>query len=160
MRVRNSICSLIVFLAVAAAGVQAQPLTKSQASTAQTADSCLQQAASYHGVNPLILRAIIHHESRDNPNLVMKNTNGSIDVGLGGLNSVHFAELAPFGIGKEQLLDGCVNIYVTAWHLAKQVRAHGNTWTAVGTYHSNTPAKRDIYAAKIYAVLKRWRAVP
>lgn len=123
-------------------------------------DSCLQGAANYHGVNPLILRAIIFHESRDNPSLVMKNSNGSVDVGLGGLNSVHFPELAQYGIGREQLLDGCTNIYVTAWHLAKQVRIYGNTWTAVGTYHSKTPAYRDRYAAQIYAVLQRWRAVP
>lgn len=123
-------------------------------------DSCLLGAANYHGVNPLILRAIIFHESRDNPSLVMKNSNGSVDVGLGGLNSIHFPELAQYGIGREQLLDGCTNIYVTAWHLAKQVRIYGNTWTAVGTYHSKTPANRDRYAAQIYAVLQRWRAVP
>lgn len=90
----------------------------------------------------------------------MKNKNGSIDVGLGGLNSVHFPELARYGIGRDQLLDGCTNIYVAAWHLAKQVRVYGNTWTAVGTYHSKTPAERDRYAALIYAVLQRWRAVP
>lgn len=135
------------------------PISASSAAP-QPADSCLQGAASYHGVNPMILRAIIFHESRDNPGLVMKNKNGSIDVGLGGLNSVHFPELARYGIGKEQLLDGCTNIYVAAWHLAKQVRIHGNTWTAVGTYHSKTPTERDRYAARIYAVLQRWRAVP
>lgn len=123
-------------------------------------NACVQSAAAYHRVNPTILQAIIYHESRGNPALVMKNSNGSIDVGLGGLNSVHFAELERFGIGKEQLLDGCTNTYVAAWHLAKQVKQYGNTWTAVGTYHSKTPTHRDRYAAQIYEVLRRWRAVP
>lgn len=121
---------------------------------------CVEEAAAFHGVNPMLLRAIIFHESRGNPSIVLRNTNGSVDVGLGGLNSIHFPELARYGIAPAQLLDGCVNTYVAAWHLAKQVRAYGNTWFAVGTYHSKTPVHRDRYANQIYAVLQRWKAVP
>jgi soluble lytic murein transglycosylase-like protein len=151
---------LVAAMLVIAVHARAQNVSTPATTPQSTTDSCLQGAARYHGVNPLILRAIIFHESRDDPNLVMKNKNGSIDVGLGGLNSVHFPELARYGIGKDQLLDGCVNVYVSAWHLAKQVKIHGNTWTAVGTYHSKTPSKRDRYATLIFEVLKSWRAIP
>ncbi|WP_256856544.1 lytic transglycosylase domain-containing protein [Variovorax sp. KK3] len=106
------------------------------------------------------MRAIIFHESRGNASVVMRNTNGSIDVGLGQLNSIHFKELARYGIAPEHLLDGCVNTYVAAWHLAKQVKQHGNTWIAVGTYHSKTPVFRDRYAQRIHAVLRRWNVAP
>lgn len=152
-RARISQLALSLFLATSL------PANPQELAAAQLTP-CVQGAAAYHRVNATILQAIIYHESRGNPALVMKNSNGSIDVGLGGLNSVHFAELARFGIGKEQLLDGCTNTYVAAWHLAKQVRQYGNTWTAVGTYHSKTPIHRDRYAAQIYEVLRRWRAVP
>lgn len=121
---------------------------------------CVEEAAALHGVSSMLLRAIIYHESRGNPAAVGKNTNGSIDVGLGQMNSIHFPELARYGIAPGHLLDGCVNTYVAAWHLAKQVRLYGNTWMAVGNYHSKTPIYRDKYAGQIYAVLQRWRVVP
>jgi soluble lytic murein transglycosylase-like protein len=121
--------------------------------------ACVTAAALFHGVNPLILNAIIFHESRNNSQLVLKNKNGSVDVGLAGLNSVHFTELARYGIKPDQLLDGCVNTYVAAWLLAKQVKANGNTWIAVGSYHSRTPEHRDRYAKQIYSVLRGWGVV-
>ncbi|MDP9897367.1 soluble lytic murein transglycosylase-like protein [Variovorax boronicumulans] len=153
--------SLIAFSgAIATAAAHAQPALNARPETVHTPNTCLLQAASYHGVNPLILRAIVYHESRDNPNLVLRNTNGTEDLGLAGLNTVHLAELARYGIRREQLLDGCVNMYVAAWHLRKQVSQYGNTWTAVGSYHSKTPVHRDRYAKQIYDVLLAWRAVP
>lgn len=131
-----------------------------QASPAKVVVSaCVTAAASFHGVNPLILNAIIFHESRNNSQLVLKNKNGSVDIGLAGLNSVHFAELARYGIKPDHLLDGCVNTYVAAWLLAKQVKANGNTWIAVGSYHSKTPEHRDRYAKQIYSVLRGWGVV-
>jgi hypothetical protein len=138
----------------------AAPYAHAQAGYPKVAiSSCVAGAASFHGVNPLILNAIIFHESRNNSQLILKNKNGSVDVGLGGLNSVHFAELARYGIKPDHLLDGCVNTYVAAWLLAKQVKANGNTWIAVGSYHSRTPEHRDRYAKQIYSVLRGWGVV-
>lgn len=121
---------------------------------------CAEQAAAFHGINVQLLKAIIHVESRGNPTAIGKNSNGTIDVGLGQMNSIHFKELARYGIAPDHLLDGCINTYVTAWHLAKQLKAYGNTWAAVGSYHSRTPVHRDRYAGQIYEVLRRWQAVP
>jgi soluble lytic murein transglycosylase-like protein len=120
---------------------------------------CIEEAAAFHGVSSMLLRAIIYHESRGNPAAIGRNTNGSVDVGLGQMNSIHFPELARYGIAPGHLLNGCVNTYVAAWHLSKQVRAYGNTWIAVGNYHSKTPVHRDRYAGQIYSVLQRWRVV-
>ncbi|MCR6481029.1 lytic transglycosylase domain-containing protein [Variovorax sp. ZS18.2.2] len=149
----------ITFLAMSGIQATAQPAGVVGTGTLSS-DSCLQGAARFHGVNPMILRAIVFHESRDNPNLVLRNVNGSEDLGLSGLNSVHLPELARYGIRREQLLDGCINVYVAAWHLARQVRQYGNTWVAVGSYHSKTPVHRDRYAKQIHAVLQKWRVVP
>lgn len=130
------------------------------AATLPAAPPCTDEAAAFHHVNPLLLRAIVFHESRNNPALALRNTDGSVDYGLGGINSVHLSELSKFGVTPAQLLDGCTNVYIAAWHLSKQVRKYGNSWRAVGSYHSKTPELRDGYATKIYEVLRRWRAVP
>ena len=118
--------------------------------------SCTQSAAAFHKVNPIILQAIIFHETGGRPDLVLKNSNGSFDMGIAGINSVHLSELNLFGIQKDQLLDGCVNTYIAAWLLAKQIRLFGNTWIAVGSYHSKTPIYRDAYARKIMTILRNW----
>jgi hypothetical protein len=44
-----------------------------------------------------------------------------------------------------------------AWLYAKKVRKHGNTWTAVGAYHSETPHLRDAYAKRIKRWIDDWR---
>lgn len=109
------------------------------------AERCIIPAAQHHGVNFHVLRAILVAESSLKSHTVARNRNGSIDVGLGGINSIHFKELAKFGIAPEQLLDDCVSTYVAAWHLKKQIVAYGNTWEAVARYHSSTPAENRRY---------------
>jgi soluble lytic murein transglycosylase-like protein len=69
---------------------------------------------------------------------------------------VHLRELAPYGIHEKDLLDECVNVYVAAWHLKKKMVAYGNTWNAVGAYHSQSPRLRDAYAHMIRTTLARW----
>jgi soluble lytic murein transglycosylase-like protein len=119
---------------------------------------CFDDAAAYHHVNPWILRAIAARESGFKPNIVVRNSNNSVDIGQAGINSVHLPELAKYGIGQADLLDGCKSTYVSGWHLAKKIRRFGNSWTAVGAYNSETPSKRDIYAEKIRTIIEFWIA--
>lgn len=103
------------------------------------AERCILPASTFHVVNPNILRAILNVESRLNPNAVGKNDNGTMDVGIGQMNSMHFKELAKHGIAAAHLKDACVGTYVAAWHLRKSIVKYGNTWFAVASYHSGTP---------------------
>ncbi|WP_175872441.1 lytic transglycosylase domain-containing protein [Burkholderia sp. BCC0397] len=128
------------------------------AATAAHAD-CFESAAAYHGVNPMILRAIANVESRGNPQAIHRNKNGTTDIGELQINSIHLRELAAFGIRAKDLLDECVNVYVAAWHLRKQIAAYGNTWDAVGAYHSRSPRLRDEYARLVKATLVKWGAM-
>ena len=116
--------------------------------TATIAD-CITDAAAYHHVNPTVLYAIAKHESRLNPSFIGTNKNGTIDVGLFGINSVHFNDLKKFGITQAKLLDPCVNAYVGAWLYSQKVGRYGNTWEAVGAYHSKTPQFKYSYVSKI-----------
>jgi hypothetical protein len=82
-----------------------------------------------------------------------------VDYGLMGINSIHLKDLDKYGIDARDLMNPCVNIYVSAWLYAQKVRAYGNTWDAVGAYHSKTEGLRQKYASKIFKILTDWGIV-
>lgn len=108
-------------------------------------ERCILPAAQYHRVNQYILRAILKVESNLNPNAVGKNDNGTLDVGIGQMNTIHFKELRKHGVTPDDLRDACVGTYVAAWHLSKAIARHGNTWYGIATYHSATPYFNNRY---------------
>ena len=114
---------------------------------------CVQSASQYHRVNPQILVAIARVESRGNPLAVGRNSNGTLDVGLVQTNSIHFDDLVKKGVAPAHLQDECVSLYVGAWMLSKKMAKHGNTWAAIGAYHSETPQHNYKYQRLIYSEL-------
>lgn len=116
---------------------------------------CFDQAAAYHQVNVEILRSIAFKENSSCRPVIRKNTNQSVDVGCMQINSVHFNELARYGVKPADLLDTCKNIYVGAWHYKKKILKYGNNWLAVGAYHSETVELRNAYASDVYLIWKR-----
>jgi soluble lytic murein transglycosylase-like protein len=127
---------------------------------AHAADDCFNEAAAYQGVNPWVLRAVAWYESKGDPSAIHQNADGSIDVGQLQVNSIHFGELAREGVPHRALTDPCVNVYVAAWLLKQKMVKHGNTWRAIGAYHSETPKQRDAYARSIQQVLVAWGQLP
>lgn len=125
----------------------------------EAATDCFTAAGGYQGVNPLILRAIAWQESRDAPNAMHHNQNGSVDYGLMQINSIHLPALAQYGISSNKLMEPCASVYIAAWHLRQKMNKYGNSWAAVGAYHSETPALRDKYAQQIIAILTRWNVI-
>jgi soluble lytic murein transglycosylase-like protein len=128
--------------------------TSAQAATSE--NDCFEKAGAYQGVNPLVLRAVAWRESKGDAAAVNRNTNGSIDVGQAQINSIHFPELARQGIPHRALTDPCVNIFVAAWLLKQKMVRYGNTWRAIGAYHSESPGERDSYARSIQKILVSW----
>lgn len=121
---------------------------------------CFDEAARYQKVNPLILRAIAWQESRNRPDAQNRNGNGSVDYGLMKINSIHLPTLSRYGIGRDTLMEPCKSVYIAAWHLRRKMDKYGNTWQAVGAYHSETPSLRDKYAKQIAAILTQWKLLP
>ena len=142
--------SLVLVVALAGIGLSTAYATKIPEPFSTEQERCIVPAAEFHQVNPHILRAILRVESSLRPNTVTRNTNGTLDVGMGGMNSSHFRELAKYGIAPEHLLDACVATYVAAWHLKKNVDKFGNTWFGVAAYHSATPYFNERYQAMLY----------
>jgi lysozyme-related protein Hpa2 len=116
---------------------------------------CFDEAAAYQHVNPTILRGIrIVENAQGNPSAIGRNKNGSVDMGMMQINSIHLPELKKYRIHRRDLMNSCKNIYVAAWLLRRQMDRHGNNWVAVGGYHSNTPKERAKYAAKVQKAVK------
>lgn len=145
---------LVAASAVLALGTEALP------SWARTGD-CIDEAARAEGVNRHVLRAIGWHESRLRSQALNRNANGTVDVGAFQINSVHFPRLAAQGIDAEALKHGCTAARVAAAHYRRLVERHGNTWRAVGAYHSEaTAARQHWYAQQIAQVLVDWKLLP
>lgn len=87
------------------------------ASASAASADCFDSAASYHGVSPWALRTIAFKESSFRAGVVHRNSNNTIDIGEMGANSVHFAELAKYGIRPDHLFDSCASIFVAGWRL-------------------------------------------
>ncbi len=130
---------LVVLGLIPGAGSWAQTVNAPALPAGAAAERCIGPAASHHHVNPLLLRAILKVESNLQPRAVGRNGNGTIDVGIGQINSRHFPLLAVHGIRPAHLLDPCIGTYVAAWHLSRVIASHGNTWESVARYHSATP---------------------
>ena len=121
---------------------------------------CIADAAARHHVSADVLRAIGWQESRLQPLALGHNANGSIDVGAFQINSIHLSELARYGVDQQALTNGCVCADVAAWHYRRQIDLQGDSWLAVGAYHSRTPARAAWYANQIAAILMRWNVMP
>ena len=111
--------------------------------------------AARYGINARVLYAIAQQESSLNPAAINLNKDGSYDFGLTQINSQWLPHLSKFGITSKHLMDPCTNLNVGAYILAQNMQRHGNTWQAIGSYHSSTPWRRDQYALSIYRRLNR-----
>lgn len=122
--------------------------------------NCFDAAAAYHHVNGDVLRAIAWLESHNQPTAEHKNENGSVDYGVMQINSIHLSQWSRYGVDRAALMQPCKNVYVAAWHLRHMMDRYGNTWAAIGSYHSATPVYRDQYVAQIKRILRGWHRLP
>ena len=122
-----------------------------------SAEECFEAAARYQGVNAGILRAFAIKENRRCDGTISTNKNGSTDTGCMQINSVHFGELARYGVMPQYIVDPCRNIFIGAWHYKRMITKYGDNAIAVGAYHSETPALRDPYAEDIKAICIKYR---
>ena len=127
-------------------------------STTASAANCIDEAAAYYQVNPLVLRAIAIVESSARPGAVNINVNGSMDRGMYQINSIHLNELSGVGIVPADLHDVCLSSYIASLLLKRHKLRFGDTWAAVGAYHSTTPEKRDAYSRKVRVVFNMMKA--
>jgi len=143
---------LLTISAVLAA-ILAIVMTFSQSGVEQKAassiDQCFKRASVKHQLNERYLRAIAWVESKIDPAKTNINSNGSFDIGLMQINSIHLPRLAKMGIDQEMLQDGCINIEVGAQIYAAKVAKHGDTMRAIAAYHSENKSHHPAYLQRI-----------
>jgi soluble lytic murein transglycosylase-like protein len=126
------------------------------AATSVQVNMCINFASKRYQVNPLVIKAITVVEG-GKIGMFSKNTNGTYDIGIMQINSIHLPEISKNfpKIGAYELAyNPCVNIAIGSWILKKRLSETNDFWTGVGNYHSKTPSKRKTYLKKIYPVYK------
>ncbi|KAG0166433.1 hypothetical protein DFQ30_007198 [Apophysomyces sp. BC1015] len=88
-------------------------------------EACIEQAAAHYRAYPDIIRAVIRAEG-GTTGKISRNKDGSFDMGLMQVNSVHLPELARYGITQEMLVGNeCLNIMIgTQFPLQDSVEEH------------------------------------
>jgi hypothetical protein len=116
---------------------------------------CVAEAAQRHGLPLAALVGLLAAEG-GKPGEAWGNANGTWDLGVFQVNTIHLADLSRLGMTPEEVLrDGCVNAHAAAWVLRREYERTGDIWRAIGSYHSRTPERRDAYIAKVRKHLVR-----
>lgn len=125
---------------------------------------CINVASKRYGIHQDILYAILLVEGGSVGSNSKANTNGTYDIGLFQINSMHRKRFQALGISEEELRnDGCTNAIAAAWHLhgvltldvVKGIKTQDDYLRAIALYHSATPEFNRIYAAKLKKAFER-----
>ncbi|AZE74372.1 hypothetical protein C4K00_4160 [Pseudomonas synxantha] len=98
---------------------------------------CWDEMARRFDLEPELLQAIAAVESGYRSQAMnYTNRNGTRDIGLMQINSIHLPRLLKQGITEERLLnEPCLSVEVGASILAEFIQRFGYNWTAVGAYN-------------------------
>lgn len=117
---------------------------------------CWRNAGKRYGIDPLLLVAIGTVETQLRSNTIHINSDGSRDLGLMQINSVHLPRLEQHGVTAAMLLENpCVSIMTGAEILAQNVKRHGYNWDAVGAYNAGSRADRHALRMRYAGKVKR-----
>ena len=112
-----------------------------------------EEAGEYYRIDPKILYSIAKIESKFNPNAINRNTNGTVDIGIMQINSVHMKELNKLGFRQEHLFNPKINIFAGAWILRQCFDKHGVSQDGLTCY--NGRIKDNPYGYKVLKELKQ-----
>ncbi|MBF6028884.1 transglycosylase SLT domain-containing protein [Pseudomonas sp. P115] len=119
---------------------------------------CWAEVGSQFDIEPELLQAIAAVESgyrADAMNLA--NRNGTRDIGLMQINSIHLPRLSQLGITEERLLaEPCLSVEVGASILAEFIQRFGYNWTAIGAYNAGSGAGPEREALRMQYAQKIW----
>lgn len=104
-------------------------------------------------IPPIILWGIAKDESNLNPYAVNKNKNGTYDLGLMQINTVHLPELKKLGLEPKDLFYPETSIAFGAHILSKCFEKHGQNWKGLTCYNGRIDG--NDYARKVLTKILR-----
>lgn len=123
-------------------------------------DLIFEKAGRDFGIESSLLKRIATIESSLNPRAINQNKNGTVDIGLMQINSMHLKRLSRVGVTREALFDPEVNVYVAALLLSSHIRKRGYNLQAIGCYHSANPVFKNQWLKRLAMVNVPQGAVP
>lgn len=145
-----------IVLALALPGIVSANTSSTQIKPLTT--QCLMTVSNRYEIHPDVLLALLMVEGGTVGRNSRANQNGSYDIGLFQLNTIHLPALAALGISEDELRnDGCLNAAVAGWHLRRiltpsvmaSITDDESYLRAIARYHSATPKFNEIYANKL-----------
>lgn len=122
--------------------------------------TCWNLAEHTFGIEARLLKSIAIVESNLNPSAMNRNSNGTYDIGLMQVNSIHLPRLKEIGVSEVMLKQNpCISLMTGALILKEMVDRYGYTWEAVGAYNAGIAKDRNIlrhkYAEKVKKVYEQ-----
>ncbi len=104
-----------------------------------------------------IFMAIVEKEG-GKPWQVVKNKNGTVDIGPMQFNTVYLKELEKYGIEpKDVAASGCYPYDVAAWRVKNHLKNDsGDIWTRAANYHSRNKNVNSIYRKDLILKAVKW----
>ena len=106
-----------------------------------------------YDIPPQLLWGVAKHESGLDPLAVNKNTNGTYDLGLMQINSIHLPMLRKKGIQARDLFNPETSIAVGAYILSDCFNRYGHNWKGLTCY--NGRIEGNDYALKVMSKIKQ-----
>lgn len=101
----------------------------------------------FYGVNPVILWGIAKTESNFDPNALNINKNGTLDIGLMQINSIHYLKLKKFNYTLFDLYDPEINVAFGSYVLSRCLKKHGLNLRGINCYNGRT--RNNPYSKKV-----------
>ncbi|MBP0494958.1 lytic transglycosylase domain-containing protein [Roseomonas indoligenes] len=127
--------------------------------------ACMALVAQIYDLPPRVLPSIQAVEG-GRPGLVMRNANGSEDLGVMQVNTVWLSSLVRYTgldsaeVRKRLIERPCFNIAAAGLIMRTHLNASsGDLMRAVGNYHSHTPLLHQSYRARVISAATRLFAV-
>ena len=98
-------------------------------------DELFEKYSTQYDVPKELLIAIAQTESGFDPWATNKNTNGTFDIGLMQINTVHLPKLRSIGLKAQDLYRPDVNIAFSAYILSTCFDKHGFNWRGLNCYN-------------------------
>lgn len=116
---------------------------------------CVVKSAQDYRLNPLVLLAVLKVESNGRTGIVVRNTNGTFDLGPAQFNTATWAALLEkrYHIPRSLLVnDMCQAVRAMAFAVRTEInQANGDFWQGIGNYHSKTAVHHRRYVSAVNA---------